>query len=212
VQTQIASSPPRIDADKFHLDDGLTRVRADHELRVLDVDSLTIETKHQYLLEATRSARLFQRRYTWTGRGVENRPVVDPSPDGAGHTTHRLQGPVILEQAQKRIMVVDLGRTLTEGKRTVVTVSHRFVDTAGDFDRRLGHAAYPGCQHISLKVTLPPGTWKVVRVVRHVGEEQHTDRQPMSGVDTTIGRASAIEYFWEIPEPEPLMSYSLTWK
>jgi len=202
--------------DTNHLDDGFIRRKVSHRLRALDPDHQTIVTEHEYDLEASRPSRFFQRRYTWTGHGAEGRPVVHPHADKEGHTTHRLQGPVILEEARGRLMVVDLGTTLKVtkdgGETSKLRISHRFVDTAGDFNRRLGHIAYEGCIFISLRVTLPRGEWPMECVTRRVDESKVLERVETAGRDLKVGRALVTEYLWEIENPHPNFHYALDWK
>jgi len=194
-----------------HIEDGLIRRSTYAELRPLDPNHVTIVTRHIYEVEATRQTRLLQRRYTWTGTGVENRPAVEPNADPIGHTTHKLLGSVLYEADRKRMMVVDLGRTLSEGDTATVEVSHRFVDTGGTFDPHLGHTAYEGCRSITLAVVLPGTGTTVERVTKHPTAAMPRTRDPQPGVPEKLGKVHVVRYQWVIPDPEVGLSYSLNW-
>lgn len=193
--------------------DGLLRRSLSHHLRVLSFDHRTVLTRHEFRLEAHRETRFFQRKYTWTGTGIENRPVVDPNPDGVGHATHKLQGPVVTAAGNTRLMLVDLGRNLLPKDEVALGVSHRFVDTGGTFNRHLGAQAFEGCGHIELAVTLPAGNWDVEGFTQDERNGVHTGRtRDLVKEERTDGRADVVDFRWKVEDVLPGKFYTISWK
>lgn len=195
-----------------NLDDGLQHREVTHHLRVLSPDHTTIVTTHVYKLKAMRPTRFFQRGYTWSGTGVENRPEVEPKPDGVGHATHKLQGAVIHLEEHHRIMVVDLGMTLQPSSNPVeVKIRHRFVDTGGTFKPQLDYTAYEGCRAITLIVTLPRGDWGVEWARRHMDSDHRDEHGVLFGEAQNLGRAEVINFKKKFESPTSGMIYSIEW-
>lgn len=194
-----------------HIDDGLVRTRVAHRLRALSSDHRTLVTQHEFRLRASRATRLFQRRYAWSGTGVENRPVVDPNTDPIGHATHRLLGPVLYEPENSRLVVVDLGRTLEVGEEVTVRISHRFVDTGGTFNRFLGHTAGDDCEGLTIAVMLPKADWNVTAVERFKNAEKPHQVRKIDAVKQIVGRAETLDHEWVVEKPQQGVSYSIQW-
>lgn len=193
--------------------DGLLRRSMSHHLRVLSPDHRTVLTRHKFKLEAERETRFFQRKYTWSGTGIENRPVVEPNPDGVGHATHKLHGSVIINPGNTRLMLVDLGRTLVPKDEVDLEVSHRFVDTGGTFERYLGARAFLGCSDIDLTVTLPAGDWVVEGHTQDELDGVHTGRsREVVRRERAEGRANVIDFQWKVNDVRPGKYYTITWK
>ncbi|MBY3102240.1 hypothetical protein HFO69_31830 [Rhizobium laguerreae] len=131
--------------------------KADHHLEVVDRASMTFRSEHRFLLEATVPSRFFHHGYFWTGSGAEREtmPEVVSEIDDWGFPQHRIHGPLIVE-GDARILVVDLGRTLSPGEQTTVHFRHRMKDLKNTFKPMLQVRPSSSVrEEITLKVTLP---------------------------------------------------------
>ncbi len=82
-------------------------------------------------------------------------PEVVSEIDDWGFPQHRIHGPLIVE-GDARILVVDLGRTLSPGEQTTVHFRHRMKDLKNTFKPMLQVRPSSSVRdEITLKVTLP---------------------------------------------------------
>ncbi|RWX40280.1 hypothetical protein EHH54_13165 [Rhizobium leguminosarum] len=131
--------------------------KVDHHLEVVDRASMTFRSEHKFLIEAKEPSRFLHRDYFWTGSGAEREtlPEVVSEVDDWGFPQHRIHGPLIVE-GNARILVVDLGRTLTVGEQTTVHFLHKMKDLKSTFKPML--RVRPSSlvrDQITLKVTVP---------------------------------------------------------
>jgi hypothetical protein len=135
---------------------GFQQLSVVHELEVVDLRARTIRTRHLLHIIAVRRARFFERRFTWTGRGVEKEPQFHSGQSAFGRQTHRLHGP-ILSEGMRRLFLIDLGRDLEPGEEEQIEFEQTFIDTAGTFQPVLGcRVPDPmAAGEIVLQVTLP---------------------------------------------------------
>lgn len=106
----------------------------EHQLEVLDWNSTTFRSEHIFKVEAAVPSRFFVREFSWTGSGVEREPLpeVISDIDKWGFPSHRVHGPMIIED-DMRTLVVDLGRTMKVGEVETIHFRHRMKDLAGTF-------------------------------------------------------------------------------
>lgn len=143
----------------------------EHQLEVVDRNSTTFRSEHKYWLKASRPERFFIRQYSWSGAGVEREPVpeVVTSVDKWGFPKQRIHGPLLCEDKQ-RTLIVDLGRTLSEGEEEFIHFRHKMKDLNRKFEPRL--SAKPTTKvtnQILLRVTLPAWDELNVRYERFEG-------------------------------------------
>jgi hypothetical protein len=194
------------------LEDGFLRRNVRHELVVLDDDSMTIRTRHDIELVAERASRFLVHAYSWSGSGVEGRPVVNSGWDELGHQNHRLHGDVVRDASTGRLMVVDLGRTMEAGEDDSVSISHFFVDTGRSFKPRLSHSPRRGTERVSLVVRLPAGSSKTVSALNHKNGASHPSSQNrLEPVSVADGNMAFDEYTFTINAPQTSSRYSLEW-
>lgn len=195
---------------KVVLADGLKRIAVWHEMRVLDASAMTIHTRHRYDLRCIATTRFFQRRFTWTGTGIEAQPVIEPAEDEAGHRMHNLHGPVIREGNNRNLMVVDLGRTLDVGDEVSVEMSHRFVDTGGKFVRYVGQKAPAGMRSLDLRLLLPPALPAQVRSARQSDGSDHSVEVPgLTKTSVVLEGIPFDQYELQVIRPERAAQYSI---
>jgi hypothetical protein len=173
---------------------------------------MTFSTTHRYELEALMGGRFFERRYNWTGAGIEKTPIIESGRDVLGHAHHRLHGPVIYE-GQWRILLVDLGRDVAPGERESVEIKHTFIDTAGTFQPFLGHTVHSDPELVPEKLVLEVQLHKTMKrdvrwEVRRAGVSTRLSSGPLTGQDGL--------YTWNIPdknvtEIKPGHYYRIDW-
>lgn len=195
------------------LNDGFTRREVAHHLQVMDDSAMTIHSTHSYVLVADRATRFFQRRYEWTGSGVETEPEVLSGIDQLGHRTHRIHGPIVHEAGGDRLLLLDIGRTMQKGDTESVAISHKFVDTGSTFKPFMGHLAYNGCKQITIAVSLPQGLSADVEfeVRSEKGASHPKEREPLAGIEEVDDRLVLSRYEKVIQKPVPGEYYSIVW-
>jgi hypothetical protein len=109
--------------------------KAEHYLEIVDRSSTTFRSEHKFWITALQPSRFLHRDYFWTGSGAhrEKLPEVVSDIDEWGFPYHRIHGPIIVE-GTSRILVVDLGRTLAAGEKTMVHFRHRMKDLRKTFE------------------------------------------------------------------------------
>jgi hypothetical protein len=138
------------------LGDAFERTSIESSLEVLDNASTTFRSEHTFCIKARIAARFYQRKFAWTGSGASEEPPPDliTDYDNWGFPRHRIHGPVIRENTS-RIVLVDLGRTMSKGETDTVHFVHRLKDLNATFVPYLGISPRSGTNKISLKVVLP---------------------------------------------------------
>jgi len=197
---------------RSHMDDGFTRREVSHHLTVVDPSFMTIKSRHTYVLVADRQSRFFQRRYSWTGSGDETPPVVSSGIDQMGHRNHKLQGPVVSEKDNGRLLVVDLGRTLAKGDSETVVIEHSFVDTGQTFKPYMGHLAYTGCKKISIAVSVPKNLSVTAEFEVRKGSSDHSSaREVLEGLPEQDDLLELVRFEKVISKPVPGEHYAIVW-
>jgi hypothetical protein len=159
-----------------------TRLEVDHCLEVLDDRATTFRTSHVHTIRAEMPSRFFVRRYTWTGTDDNDTAEVICEHDVWGHPRHRLHGPIIRE-GSTRIVLIDLGRTLSAGEIETVHIAHQLRDLAQTFTPMLGHTVKPGNERITLRVILPERqAERVTYRERMVDTDHDVHAEPLVGV------------------------------
>lgn len=190
---------------------GFQQISVVHELEVVDLDARTIKTRHLLHVRALRPARFFERRYSWTGRGVEKEPQFHSGKSEFGRQLHRLHGPV-LRDGIRRLFLIDLGRDLEPEEEEQIDFGQTFIDTAGTFQPVLGSRIPDdtAAAEIVLQVTLPNRADVTAhRESRYIDEQQLLDRQLLA---PETDRDTGCQIFrWEIPVAEVRKHYRISW-
>lgn len=192
------------------IDGGFHRRSVEHALEIQDVSSRTIRSLHTWHLVSHRPSRFFERRYEWTGTGIEKDPLVLSGKDPLGHARHRLHGPVIRDGIT-RIYLVDLGRTCAIGEEELVQVEHLFVDVEGTFRPFLTHKANEGCEEIRLRVAMPLEIATVVRSDMIPNGSTTPLSSDVMAPTALGGRMNLYEYTYHIRTPILGTTYRITW-
>lgn len=194
------------DADFF-------RVRAEHQLEILDRKCTTLRTRHKLTLQAQRKSRFYQRAYIWTGSGIEKDPEIISGRDDLGHATHKLHGPVI-RSGTRRLFIIDLGRDYHPGETVEVEFKHTLLDLENKMTPFLGQDATTGCQSLKLTVLIPSSfnatAW---RRSSHVSNPDiATYQASLPPLRHPSKFADTDSFTWTIANPEVGYNYRITWK
>lgn len=152
-------------------------------------------------------ARFFEKRYTFTGAGIEKTPIIASGRDPLGHARHRLHGPVIYE-GDRRILLVDLGRDVALGDRELLEIKQTFIDTTGTFEAFLGRIVPSAPQLVPEKLVLEVQLHRTMKrnvrwEVRRVEASTPSSSESLTGQD---GR-----YIWNVPNIEQDHDYRIDW-
>lgn len=182
-------------------------VAVSSRLEVVDRLSTTFLTTLWLEIEALIRARFFEKRYTWTGGGIEKIPTIESGRDSLGHAHHRLHGPVIYSES-RRTFLIDLGRDLQTKERETLEIKQTFIDTHGTFRPFLGHILHsplqPPPDTLVLQVQLHKTFKRDVRwEIRRAGEPTVLSSEPLAG-------QSGL-YTWEVPNIKSGHHYRIDW-
>ncbi|MEN5277392.1 hypothetical protein ABE527_10615 [Brucella sp. TWI432] len=182
------------------------------EFEVVDRGSTTFRSDHKIGLKAISATRFLIREYSWSGTGVDREPVpeVVSEEDKWGHPLQRIHGPLICEK-RRRIMVVDLGRTLHIDERENVHFRHRMRDLNGTFEPffELGPSKRV-LNSIRMRITLP--NWNNLRVsyTRTVGEDKKV--VDSRNLQAHYNNNDRVSFQIEVSNAEQLkMGHKLSW-
>jgi hypothetical protein len=212
----LSLSPPAIVDDVTDL--GFTEEIVTHAFTLLDPVFMTVRTEHIFLIRAERQLRFFERRFFWTGKGIEKAPHVRSGHNDSGPWAHKLQGPVIAESSGERIALIDLGRHLRREEQELVHIEHFFVDVAPEPTSFVGHLAKPGIKEVDLRFIALRGTGSRIRSTERKPGADVPHRESLlkpQEVDPIFHSFSNprewVQYRFRVVDPIPWYRYRIEW-
>jgi hypothetical protein len=135
-----------------------------HCYTVLDGASTSFHVTDTMRFRARTRLRFYERRYRWTGSGVERSPEMIVNDDDPTSELHRVHGPVVRSD-EDRIFLIDLGRDLARGEVATVTYRQALIDRHGMCQPFHRKAVRHPLDQLVLEVVLPPELQSNVRWV-----------------------------------------------
>ena len=184
----------------------------DHRLEVVDRSATTFRSEHYFDMKAREPSRFFIREYGWTGSGMasEQVPELVTGIDKWGFPLQRVHGPVVIEN-NLRILVIDLGRTISKGERVEVRFKHKMKDLSNTFQSRLSFAPSRKIRGtLKLSVSLPD--WKQLRVMYQKFTHDTQKIVDSTQIEPEVPTSGRLIFVKEIVKPSAEnMGHKLVW-
>jgi hypothetical protein len=188
-------------ANSFWLINGYRIIFAEYLYRIHDDDPTYHSQTVKTVIEATRpGVNIFEFRYFWSGRGVEELRVISPF--------HRLLGEPI-ERSNWKYYYVHLGEGLAVGGRTEITIIQELHDTYEEFKPFLAKTIAEPIEHVVLRVIWPKKrlpSQTILNVYSGIAPAFSLISRNNGKLDTDTG-----EVKWEIQSPKLNHRYEIQW-
>ena len=195
---------PSLLADVEHL--GAYRViRVDANLSFPEPNFALMKYRSKATIEAVAPLRFVERRYHWSGSGIQNPPRILAQSCVGGELHPVKHGPIYSVGTDKAFLI-DLGKHVDAGEEVDVQVEIQFIDEDGVFKPFYSRTAGPFLKQLSLSVSFERPPTECFHTFRRNSDSEWSPRVAIQAVED-----GGMQSFRFNEEPARRGKHKLVW-